>query len=100
LALPSLHSFPTRRSSDLVRLVRVDQDRAAAALGAVVGAVVRVGAARRPEAEARADVLRGEDEERVLGRPRPELLRDRQVDLGPQDRKSTRLNSSHDQTSY
>src|SRR5437762_6011272 len=78
----SLHSFPTRRSSDLNRRIFL-----AASLGTgLVGA---------PAARARAQRLPGEE---YRGRaradlPTPALL----VDL---DRKSTRLNSSHRCNSY
>src|SRR5690606_41633707 len=75
-----LHSFPTRRSSDLVRLLalRVLDDLTVPELeplvGAVIGDVVLVGETVRHRLE--------------------------QVVLEAQDRKSTRLNSSHVKISY
>src|SRR5206468_10357040 len=86
-----LHSFPTRRSSDLMQLL--------------------VGCAGRPEREL-VDAVAGEARVRVT----VDESRDRaaaaavefvhvavergQVAHATQDRKSTRLNSSHDQISY
>src|SRR5206468_12529360 len=77
-----LHSFPTRRSSDLLAverlsLARVDSPRARR------GPVARRRAAPRSE--------RAASRRRPRRRLRPRALR---------DRKSTRLNSSHDQISY
>src|SRR5207253_8941517 len=76
---PHLHSFPTRRSSDLPRLpVDVGRDAAAGGRGLDVF----------PERACRA----GEADARVCD------LGDGAVVLG--DRKSTRLNSSHVAISY
>src|SRR5438270_3422455 len=73
-----LHSFPTRRSSDLVRLQAPEL---------VVPRVV--------------DVRQGD---RRLGKAGGTVQGAEQVPLGaldgPSDRKSTRLNSSHSQSSY
>src|SRR5206468_8707596 len=96
----SVHSFPTRRSSDLVR------DGTAHLLCGhrpAVGTVAwkRSGddvtgehVARRGQLAAGALV--------VLVRAGVAEAADREAELGhqPVDRKSTRLNSSHDQSSY
>src|SRR5206468_12775754 len=74
---PDLHSFPTRRSSDLV---------------------IRFGRLGWRDAEDRGAVSilgRRRDAHAILVRP----LHDRLVRRA-RDRKSTRLNSSHDQISY
>src|SRR5207249_11624645 len=84
---PALHSFPTRRSSDLAvrpRRHRVDRD-----------AVARPGRAALP-------VLRTL---RRMSAPTPRLSRATRLqgEAGarlPRDRKSTRLNSSHVSISY
>src|SRR5688572_32370466 len=78
---PALHSFPTRRSSDLRHRVAVEQ-RPAVRLGKLVGRVVD-----RPRDASGAVVVRDHfraEAEAVVGL----------------DRKSTRLNSSHSQISY
>src|SRR5207247_10672727 len=81
---PYLHSFPTRRSSDL-RGVQVPQG-------------VRAGAL--PQAPGRADATR--DAGAASDRPArlPPLLPHGAVGGGSGDRKSTRLNSSHEWISY
>src|SRR5690349_22635448 len=79
---PDIHSFPTRRSSDLGREVVVDRGVAHAELhGDVVVAEGVVAAAL----------------EQVLGRVEDLLAGVATEDL---DRKSTRLNSSHVEISY
>src|SRR5207247_10153316 len=92
--LPDLHSFPTRRSSDLRR--RRQPPRGARDLRA---RVARAGAALR-RARGGAPLVR--DLLVQVQRLDPHLLRDRQ--LLPErvllDRKSTRLNSSHEWISY
>src|SRR5207249_10250867 len=91
---PELHSFPTRRSSDLleslqlVQGARVVDERRDAARGEVGAEPVARG---RPDDELVVDVVaaRGLDGERDAGR----------ADAAA-DRKSTRLNSSHVSISY
>src|SRR5206468_10587525 len=95
-----LHSFPTRRSSDLI------VGQFAIARGGAVEERADVGIAiRRAEPRCALDVARA----RVAG-PIEQLVPDEERDaeraagipgrrLDP-DRKSTRLNSSHDQISY
>src|SRR5438105_6808519 len=78
-----LHSFPTRRSSDLMREERHDVHRLHHAGGSVPG-LVRVAIAAR-DLSARRERCSGAALER--GR-------------GVRDRKSTRLNSSHEWISY
>src|SRR5206468_10732537 len=88
----ALHSFPTRRSSDLAR----------------TGEPRQLHAAVRQPAQRLQLVLRerlGRVEiERARLRELEQLLQDRQVVAeglaAGGDRKSTRLNSSHDQISY
>src|SRR5207253_7904009 len=92
LRLRHLHSFPTRRSSDLVRVCRV---------------VTLMIGVREPEAGAVAE--RGLELEPRVDEPlprgettlrRPQCVR-RLLPVGaPLDRKSTRLNSSHVAISY
>src|SRR5206468_12629074 len=84
VAHPHLHSFPTRRSSDLEHPGgRRFNLRAEVA---VHGELHRVGIQRRPVVELH---------------PRFEMERQRlAVAVQFTDRKSTRLNSSHDQISY
>src|SRR5206468_11445583 len=74
-----LHSFPTRRSSDLLRLDLGRIDRLARQ-------ALRVEPCQRSRAR-QAPGMRGEDAMFAALHFRP-------------DRKSTRLNSSHDQISY
>src|SRR5207249_10409706 len=94
-----LHSFPTRRSSDLGPHVPVELEVRPRGFGAAVAA--RLGpwrGARRPAPGLRA----------AAGDPdaRPAAVRATPVNSaaaaspGSQDRKSTRLNSSHVSTSY
>src|SRR2546430_17445969 len=81
-----LHSFPTRRSSDLVGMVR-DVFRAELCPGAEAGGEL----AARPRLArdfARIGIVRIENEHAIFGQN------------AHQDRKSTRLNSSHSQISY
>src|SRR5206468_5047306 len=92
---PALHSFPTRRSSDLALLVRRP------AVGQFLG-LDRAG-----EVDLELERLLG-----VLVLAQDQGQRDREpaqpvryvvlarVAARPEDRKSTRLNSSHDQISY
>src|SRR5206468_7599866 len=85
-----LHSFPTRRSSDLDTLARHGESRRARR--ALLLREMRCGSGfhkRQLQTGLRAQGLadRGIEPDRR----RPEAL---------QDRKSTRLNSSHDQISY
>src|SRR5207302_9518709 len=83
---PARHSFPTRRSSDLLRgNHQVCRDRSAATSLSYLTAGRRVSASA---ASARAR----------SARPAPEARRQRPTP-GP-DRKSTRLNSSHVKISY
>src|SRR5206468_8659733 len=94
---PDLHSFPTRRSSDL---------RARTALakkaGVAVADVTRVTIWGNHSNTQYPDFTNA----RIKGRPATEVITDRAWLEGtfvPQvqtDRKSTRLNSSHDQISY
>src|SRR5205085_6683034 len=73
-----LHSFPTRRSSDLISFERLRR---------------RAGARRKGGARDRDNPASG------LGHGRRDLQGQGRK-LGCQDRKSTRLNSSHSQISY
>src|SRR5206468_12799012 len=77
-----LHSFPTRRSSDLGILGRV----APVTLGLEIAEIDLLLQARLDVGDRPADLARHEG----LATPRRDL----------RDRKSTRLNSSHDQISY
>src|SRR5205085_10109574 len=79
---PPLHSFPTRRSSDLVP--RLDREQVALA--------VRL-EKRRPRAHRQSDGGRGQVLHLDHGADGPGSM----VEI---DRKSTRLNSSHSQISY
>src|SRR5207247_8580930 len=81
LAHPALHSFPTRRSSDLPQADRVFQIfESHRAVGNVLDNAERTASARRED----------------LG----PSLRSPGVEPLPLDRKSTRLNSSHEWISY
>src|SRR5207253_8940591 len=86
--LRALHSFPTRRSSDLPALLKRPSTMIAAALAHIAERRSRLGFAAR--------TLRGlalPDEERYLTWTQ-DLFRP------AEDRKSTRLNSSHVAISY
>src|SRR5206468_6803975 len=78
---PHLHSFPTRRSSDLREPAREDLRTAA------LGLRHPVGPERGSATEEREPLLEAARAPRSRCRAR-------------RDRKSTRLNSSHDQISY
>src|SRR5690606_41440746 len=82
---PDLHSFPTRRSSDLTA-ARRSRRRAASGSSAA-----SAGAPARDSSRAAATVPR--TSQRALIRPPP-------WQDDPVDRKSTRLNSSHVKISY
>src|SRR5690606_40149996 len=82
-----LHSFPTRRSSDLAAAARADQRGRAPGRG-VEGDVLQH---RRPGLVAEGDVLEADV---ALQRA------DRGLRVVALDRKSTRLNSSHVKISY
>src|SRR5437899_9593599 len=87
VAHPALHSFPTRRSSDLAR-ARED----------AVRRLVPRAVPHAPE-----DLAAGRVGEHRLGEAHDPALHLRQVDvlaLAGADRKSTRLNSSHLGISY
>src|SRR5206468_9642739 len=95
--LPHLHSFPTRRSSDLQ--VNVES------LRAHLGRRARLYEQRPPARRAQLDVVADEHVARTDADARGSDARIDQlrVDIGSIvaiDRKSTRLNSSHDQISY
>src|SRR5688500_19789636 len=77
----ALHSFPTRRSSDLSRLPRLTPEQRRAAAG---------------QFERANQVLAKGDFDYAL----PLLLNCCVIDPGNPDRKSTRLNSSHLVISY
>src|SRR5207249_9524201 len=84
---PDLHSFPTRRSSDLL------DDRLAAGL-AVQGAV-------EPELHPReAAIVDPGEPEHLRGEPALWIGASQSRPRGDGDRKSTRLNSSHVSISY
>src|SRR5690606_41003888 len=90
-ALAALHSFPTRRSSDLVEVEEEEPRPQPEAermdeLGGVEGLVAH-GAPAEPHHQAGADEAEVGQEDHV------------EVDLVA-DRKSTRLNSSHVKISY
>src|SRR5207249_11446197 len=88
--ISDLHSFPTRRSSDLPSTTRAARRRIAAVRG---GGRLQDGRASRPQPgsdrahDRPALLLRGSARQDRLGRRTP-------------DRKSTRLNSSHVSISY
>src|SRR5206468_9806713 len=88
--LLDLHSFPTRRSSDLI-----------VSTGRPGGIAARSGSRRAPHAQ-----LAGDQRHRSVMPPDPALLSLNTATVRAQwkldriDRKSTRLNSSHDQISY
>src|SRR5206468_10608383 len=86
---PHLHSFPTRRSSDLGTTPAEERLPCWIELG---DALVLDGLGHEEIAIPILDRVRDVTE---LSEPRPELTAD-----DAQDRKSTRLNSSHDQISY
>src|SRR5205085_10211321 len=93
-AAPDLHSFPTRRSSDLAVTRRNEAQRDAN--------LQRVMSAQRAHALARE---RQRERHRrgsahPVRCPREVLAARAQPPGGAQDRKSTRLNSSHSQISY
>src|SRR5207247_6040117 len=82
----SLHSFPTRRSSDLVEVVELEQeafDVQGVAGGEVAWAQPRGGAGLKPDDQIASAAVEA-----------PALF------LLSADRKSTRLNSSHEWISY
>src|SRR5206468_9277104 len=100
LSLQSLHSFPTRRSSDLILAARLVsqikkvfqfelslrtffEERTAARLAAVMVADAAMGSRVQRIADLAINVANFTDNE-----------------VETIDRKSTRLNSSHDQISY
>src|SRR5690606_40061557 len=87
-ALPFPHSFPTRRSSDLVGVVALGE----------VGAVVGAAALLALDAAAGDDL--GEDEHVAQGAGEAEGLVGPAGGVAEADRKSTRLNSSHVKISY
>src|SRR5690606_39416678 len=84
-AHPALHSFPTRRSSDLLEEVNAVLPKAAFGFGHV-----RFTSAADDQVGAKGDLLRSDLRvHRALGNV-----------CGERDRKSTRLNSSHVKISY
>src|SRR5205085_4578223 len=84
------HSFPTRRSSDLVRVVP-----------APPGGAARQHVVRRPPAAALKGCGRAEPGRPTASDAEPALRNRRDLPGGSvKDRKSTRLNSSHSQISY
>src|SRR5207247_11395046 len=98
-ALPSFHSFPTRRSSDLSMASYSE----GAKLGIPVGLAVKTGG---PIVSIAARLYDGTDEnvQKILASLPADLD---QIDswiadgvMGGEDRKSTRLNSSHEWISY
>src|SRR5206468_12528069 len=94
-ALPHLHSFPTRRSSDLAaleHLLRLDPPAVAKMIHEQVAHLPAMAHFFRHHAAKRLAVVLAR---RVLEEA-PLLLDRRKL----RDRKSTRLNSSHDQISY
>src|SRR5206468_13011642 len=97
-ALPDLHSFPTRRSSDLRRLATVFTCRAGRKARDYDGQLPEhlrptvLGALERLFAERQGDI-----EARMLEKETRPLTVRLKLET---DRKSTRLNSSHDQIPY
>src|SRR5206468_12277509 len=94
-APPDLHPFPTRRSSDLELVIELLSDPLAHLLGQRLGV--------KPGGEA----LDQRQQEHRVSQVGLDRLRDsgvldlhRHLVAGDRDRKSTRLNSSHDQISY
>src|SRR5699024_12799862 len=95
-ALPHLHSFPTRRSSDLSIVSQPFLHRLVALVGVLVGdAVVFAFRRRRPSRHLRCP-CRHEGQALVF----PALPSQHPLVWVPRDRKSTRLNSSHVSISY
>src|SRR5690348_18194538 len=88
---PVLHSFPTRRSSDLGHL----RDGVGTAQGA--GALEHLGEGDRPGLGHVRREQRGSEREQC---EEGELDEHRSILRGWLDRKSTRLNSSHPSISY
>src|SRR5690606_41403704 len=84
-----LHSFPTRRSSDLTALGRVDDERPAAAQHTPH---VAEHTAQCGVVQVLGDVSRNYDVRAVVSKRHVHGIRS--------DRKSTRLNSSHVKISY
>src|SRR5687768_17994257 len=90
---PDLHSFPTRRSSDLREAGRVGGTRIV--LFSVGEGPVRAGSAER--------ALTGSTGDPAAIRAAAEAVQqdiDPPADIHARDRKSTRLNSSHGYISY
>src|SRR5207253_7686540 len=87
------HSFPTRRSSDLVRGHRALEERAPGDVEE------RPTGSRRHEQQEGAGCRRPEPDRDEGEREPGGAERHRRRDMSP-DRKSTRLNSSHVATSY
>src|SRR5207245_11655311 len=94
--LPSLHPFPTRRSSDLLFVLRISvpvhsQLGDLAVLGLAEHGAARVDPLAGAAAAVGATKLGGEPRARRIDLPGLE----RHLRLVDGDRKSTRLNSSH-----
>src|SRR5207247_10562058 len=92
----TLHPFPTRRSSDLTTSSTATWPKtwACSSVEAVEGRLDRARGARREPGAVRADAR---SQAEPAGADRPRLL---SAHRARQDRKSTRLNSSHECTSY
>src|SRR5690606_41393750 len=99
IPLPSLHSFPTRRSSDLIRRWIIEKNDWLEAIIALpeqmfyntgIGTYVWILTNRKePHRRGKIQLIDGRDRWKQMPRS-----------LGNKDRKSTRLNSSHVKISY
>src|SRR5206468_11906542 len=94
--LPVLHSFPTRRSSDLPRFEAAEL-AAAEVGGEAVGAQIAAGRVHELRRVEVAECIRREVADAA---ETPVNVLEAAASVVGQDRKSTRLNSSHDQISY
>src|SRR5206468_12574537 len=94
----ALHPFPTRRSSDLLVVHHaaglIDRGASSTALEASIAKCMASDTAMKVTTDA-VQILGGYGYTREF--PVERYMRDAKI---TQDRKSTRLNSSHDQTSY
>src|SRR5690606_40461455 len=84
---PDLHSFPTRRSSDLEEVVHIPDELDVGVVG------IRTG-----QPEECLGHMAGHQRDHLLGEPDDRFVRG--AVEGVKDRKSTRLNSSHVKISY
>src|SRR5206468_5653022 len=93
---PYLHSFPTRRSSDLLRKMRFGN---AFRLEKETDGTLKAFEYKIDD-ESVLKVQRGSDSYEAKVEKLDLEIREKTMTAEIQDRKSTRLNSSHDQISY